>query len=89
MKPREKKLIPIEAPFIEEISRMAIIKIVDKGERIAVMLKLKFIRYMATLDMTNNTQERVIFGKNTMIGMLDLRLLGYYKNQSKESCSRI
>ena len=79
MKPREKKLIPIEAPFIEEISRMAIIKIVDKGERIAVMLKLKFIRYMATLDMTNNTQERVIFDKNTMIGMLDLRLLGYYK----------
>ena len=27
----EKKLIPIEAPFIEEISGIAIVKIIDQG----------------------------------------------------------
>ena len=29
----EKKLLPIESPFIEEISGMAIVKIVDQGQR--------------------------------------------------------
>ena len=31
-KPGEKKLIPIETPFVEEISGMAIVKIIDKGQ---------------------------------------------------------
>ena len=74
----EKKLIPIEAPFIEEISGMAIVKIVDQGQKMPMMLKLKFIRNKATLDITNNTRETVIFDKKTSIGILDLRSLGYY-----------
>ena len=40
----EKKLIPIEAPFIEEISGMAIVKIIGQGQKTPMMLKLKFIR---------------------------------------------
>ena len=43
IKPGEKKLIPIESPFVEEISRMAIIKIIDQGQKTPMMLKLKFI----------------------------------------------
>ena len=79
IKPGENKLIPIEAPFIEEISGMAIVKIIDQGQKTPMMLKLKFIRNKATLDITNNTRETVIFDKKTSIGILDLRLLGYYK----------
>ena len=75
----EKKLIPIEAPFIEEISGMAIVKIIDQGQKIPMMLKIKFIRNKATLDITNNTTETVIFDKKTSIGILDLRSLRYYK----------
>ena len=75
----EKKLIPIEAPFIEEISGMTIVKIVDQGQKMPMMLKLKFIRNKATLDITNNARETVIFDKKTSIGILDLRSLGYYK----------
>ena len=56
IKPGEKKLIPIESPFIEEISGMAIIKIVDQGQKMPMMLKLKFVRNKATLDITNNTK---------------------------------
>ena len=44
-----------------------------------MMLKLKFIRNKATLDITNNTRETVIFDRKTSIGILDLRSLGYYK----------
>ena len=43
------------------------------------MLKLKFIRNRATLNATNNTQETVTFDPREMIGILDLRSLGYYK----------
>ena len=75
----EKKLIPIEALFIEEISGMAIVKIIDQGQKTPMMLKLKFIRNKAMLDITNNTRETVIFDKKMSIGILDLRSLGYYK----------
>ena len=44
-----------------------------------MMLKLKFIRNKATLDITNNTRETIIFDKKMSIGILDLRSLGYYK----------
>ena len=72
-------MILIEAPFLEEISGMAIVKIIDQGQKMPMMLKLKFIRNKATLDITNNTKETVIFDKKTSIGILDLRSLGYYK----------
>ena len=79
IKPGEKKLIPIETPFLEEISGMAIIKIIDKGQRTLMMLKLKFIWNKAALDITNTTRETLIFDRKTMIGILDLRSLGYYQ----------
>ena len=75
----EKKLIPIKTPFVEEISGMAIVKIIDKEQKMPMMLKLKFIRNKTTLDITNNTREILIFDRKTMIGILDLRSLGYYK----------
>ena len=44
-----------------------------------MMLKLKFIRNKAMLEITNNLRETVILDKKTSIGILDLRSLGYYK----------
>ena len=58
---------------------MAIAKIIDQGQPMPMMLKLKFIRNKATLGITNNMRETVIFDKKTSIGILDLRSLGYYK----------
>ena len=79
VKPGEKKLILIEAPFLEEISGMAIIEIIDQGQTTPMMLKLKFIRNKATLDITNNTRETIIFDKKMSIGILDLRSLDIIK----------
>ena len=64
---------------MEEISGMAIVKIIDQGQKTPMMLKLKFIRNKAMLDIANNTRETVIFDQKTTIGILDLISLGYYK----------
>ena len=58
---------------------MAIVKIIDQGQPMLMMLKLKFIRNKATLDITNNMRETIIFDRKMSIGILDLRSLGYYK----------
>ena len=79
VKPGKKKLIPIKTPFIEEISEIAIVKNIDKEQKMPMMLKLKFIHNKAMLDIMNNTREILIFDRKTMIGILDLRSWGYYK----------
>ena len=65
-------------PFIDEISGLAIVKHWTVGEQCTVVLKLKFIRNQPSLNLTNNTQDTVIFDPKEMIGILDLRSLGYY-----------
>ena len=79
MKPKERKFIKIEAPFVDEISGLAIVKMLDNKEQCTMVLKLKFVRNQASSDITNNTQETVIFEPRPMLGILDLRSLGYYK----------
>ena len=79
LKPKEHKLIVVEAPFVEEISGMAITKLLDVKEQITLMIRLKCIRNRATLKVTNGTSEIVTFNPTDMIGVVDLRSLGYYK----------
>ena len=52
----------IGAPFIEELSGMAMVKILDMKEQFTNMIKLKFIRNKAVLKITNKTDETVTFG---------------------------
>ena len=79
VKPKEQKLITIEAPFLEEISGMTITKLLDTKSDIALTLKLKFIRNRTTLKVTNSTQEKATFNPEYVVGIVDLRSLGYYK----------
>ena len=65
VKPKEQKFITIEALFIEEISGMAITKLLNEKSHIAISLKLKFIRNRATLKVTNSTEEKVTFNPKT------------------------
>ena len=55
LKPKEQKLIKVEAPFIEEISGLTIIKVLNKNPQSTMMLKLKFMWNIATLDITKNS----------------------------------
>ena len=79
VRPKEQKLIVVEAPFIEEISGMAITKLLDVKEQMTLMMKLKFIRNRATLKVMNSTQEKVTFDPIDRVGVVDLRSLGHYK----------
>ena len=51
----------------------------DNKEQCTVVLKLKFIRNQSFLDVTSNSQETMIFEPKQMLGILDLRSLGYCK----------
>ena len=66
VKPKEKKFVKIEAPFIDEISGHVIVKMIDNERRCTVVLKLKFVRNCASLDVVNNSQETVIFDPDLM-----------------------
>ena len=77
--PKSQKMVMVEAPFIEELSGMAIVKIIDMKEQTTNMIKLKFIRNKAGLKITNKTHETVTFRRTEMIEIVDLRSLGFYK----------
>ena len=79
LKPNEQKLIKVNAPFIDEISGLAIVKILDKGTHSTLLLKLKLMQNKAILDITNKGTDTMTFKPEEMIGIIDLRLLGYYK----------
>ena len=64
---------------MEEISGMAITKMLDVKEQKTLTMKLKFITNRATFKVTNSTQDTVTFDPEDMLGIIDLRSLGYYK----------
>ena len=79
VKPKDQKLLTLEAPFIEEISAMVITKMLDTKEQKTLAMKLKFIRNRAIFKVMNNTHKAVTFHLKEILGIIDLRFLGYYK----------
>ena len=79
LKPNEQKLVKVKAPFIDEISGMTIIKILDGGTYSTLLIKLKFMCNKAILDIVNKGKNTMIFKPGETIGIIDLRSLGYYK----------
>ena len=79
LKPSEQKLIRVKAPLVDEMSGMAIIKILDGGTYSTLLIKLKFTFNKTTLDIVNRGKDTMIFKLEEMIEIIDLRSLGYYK----------
>ena len=79
LKHKEQKLIKVKAPLIYEISGLAIVKILVGGTHSTLLIKLKFTGNMAVLDIVNKGTETMIFRPEEMLGIVDSRLLGYYK----------
>ena len=73
LKPKEQKLIRVKAPYIDEISGLAIVKILDGGTHSTLLITLKFTCNMAVLDIVNNGTETMIFRPEEMVGIVDLR----------------
>ena len=79
LKPNEQKLVKVRAPFVDEISGLAIIKIIDGKTNSTLLIKLKFMCNKAILDIKNAGKETMILNQKEMIGIVDIRSLGYYK----------
>ena len=77
--PASQKIVMIDTPFIEELSGMAMVKILDMKTQTTNMIKLKFIWNKAVLKIKNKTHKTITFGRTDMIGVVDLRSLGFYK----------
>ena len=79
LKPKEQEVRTLEASFMEEIMGMAITKMLDTKEQKTLAMKLKFIQNRAIFKVTNDTHETVTFDPKEMLGIVDMRSLGYYK----------
>ena len=79
LKLKEQKLIKVRAPFLDEISGLSIIKMLDQNTYSTLLLKLKFMCNVVTLDIANNGPDAIIFNPEEILGILDLKSLGYYK----------
>ena len=79
LKPKEQKLIKVKVPFIDEISGLAIIKILDGSMYSTMLIKLKFTHNATKLDKAHNSIETIIFKPEEMLEIVDLKLLRYYK----------
>ena len=79
LKPNEQKLVKVNAPFVDEISGLAIIKIIDGKTNSTLIIKLKFMHNKAVLEIKNAGKDTMILNLKEMIGIVDIRSLGYYK----------
>ena len=61
MKPKEQKLIKVETPFLDEISGLAIVKLLNISTQSIIVLKVRFMWNVAILDMTNGSSDILIF----------------------------
>ena len=62
---------------------MAIDMIIDKGQKMPMMLKLKFIRNKATLDITNNTREILIFDRKNNDRYTGFKIFGLLQDKTR------
>ena len=81
--PASQKIVMVDAPFVEELSGMAMIKILDMKEQTTNMIKLKFIQNKAVLKIKNKTHKTITFSRTDMMGIVDLRSLGFYKIKTR------
>ena len=70
LKPKEQKLFKVKVSFIDDISGSTYSK---------MLLKLKLMHNAATLYIVNNDPDTIIIKPEEMLGILNLRSLGYYK----------
>ena len=76
LKPREQRFIKIDVPFINEICRLAMIKLLYLKTGATDTIKVKFMRNAGFLDVTNNSSETLMFSRDEA---LNQRSIGHYK----------
>ena len=76
LKPGCKRFVKIVTPFPQELSGVAIVKIVQGSKTITLQCTLQ--RNLGVLDMVNTSSEPMKFTSNNAIGIVGIRSLGFY-----------
>ena len=79
LKRGEQRLIKITLPFIDEITGLAMIKLLDLKTGCTNTINVKFIRNTGYPDIPNSLSVALVFIKDEAIGVVDLRSTGYCK----------
>ena len=79
LKPNEQKLVKVKAPFMDKISGLTIIKILDRGTYSTLLLKLKLTCNRAILHVMNKGKDTMILTTRRNDRDYKLKSLGYYK----------
>ena len=83
LKPDEQKPVKVRAPFVDEISGLAIIKIIDGRTNSTMLIKLKFMHNKAVLEIKNAGKDTVILNPKEMIGDSRHQILGILQNKTR------
>ena len=77
--PASQEMVIIEAPFIKELSGMAMVKILDMKEANHKHDKIEIHLKQSSFEDYKQNTKTVTFSRTEMVGIVDLRLLGFYK----------
>ena len=89
LKPDEQKLVKVKAPFIDEISGLAIIKIIDGGTYITLLIKLKFTCNKSMLDIKNKGKDTMILQDRRDDRNHRYKILTVLSRSNKAYCNKI
>ena len=89
LKPNEKKLIKVKVPFKDEISGLAIVKILDGGTHSILLLKFKFTQNKAILDITNKGTNTMIFKPNEMDRNHRFMIIRFLQDQTENTATEL
>ena len=81
--PASQKMIMVEAPFIEELSGMAMVKILDMKMQTTNMIKLKFIQNKVVLKITNKTCKTITFDRMGNDGSCRFKIIRFLQNKTR------
>ena len=79
VKPKKMKFLNAEAPFLDEISGLSIIKLLGPDTYDTLTVKVKFERNEALLGVANDSTKVIILDSKRPLAILDIRSLGCYK----------
>ena len=73
----------VDAPFVEELSGMAMVKILDIKEQTTNMIKLKFIWNKVVLKIKNKTHKTITFGRTDMMWSCRFKIIRFLQNKTR------
>ena len=76
LKPGCKRYVKVIAPFPQQLSGIAIMKIIQGSRALTVQCKIQ--KNLGVLDIINTSETPIVFSKNIAIGIVDIRSLGFF-----------